>query len=395
MSTLNNENIMSAIVNGGAELCIDPSFFVIIVFFPSIKMEPKMTPDTRHGQQENNHSMPSFQTMPYPDDEIDLREVFATLWRRRKFIGFGVLLFVVAAVAIVFTMPDVYRVKALVSPGIVSREPGGEIKFTKSLEHFKGQIDAGVYNSKLDRLLGDQFKDLSFSSKQLRASIPKNSSALLLTYDTTNQDFGKAVLSHLVSLLKKGDAAILNSYEEGLQSGIELNKNALAESEQQIDHYDKYINELMAAKKDVQQQVLIAQKSAEKYSADGVRSLASSEISEDKLYTALLYNNMVVQNRQALFDLNNEISKINTQIELIESKKQSMSKLYYQLLKDIDESSRAIKNIRPFQAIIPVMAEEGLVGPKRKLIVVMSFVCGLFFMIFAGFFIEFIKPSEK
>lgn len=357
-------------------------------------MELKMTTEMGHEQSGKNQGIQPYQPMPYVNDEIDLRDVFATLWRRRKFIGLGVFLIVFLAVAYAFTMPDVYRVKSLVSPGVLSREPGGEITFTNGLGNYKGQIDAGAYTTRLDKLLGDRYKDMRYSPKSLQVSIPLNSSVLLLSYDTTNQDFGKAVLQHLINLMEKEDAGIVTPFIEGLQAAIKSNKKAILDYEHEIALVSNQLSGLERTKKDVQQQIGAAIKSTEIYSASGVKSLAASAVSEDSLYKVLIYNNLVIQNRQILSDLNKQISEVNSQIDLFGTKRQSSTDLLRELQTTVDESTRAIENIKPFQEVIPVMAEKDIVGPKRTLIIAMSFVCGFFIMIFLSFTIEFFKPSE-
>jgi len=353
-----------------------------------------MTTETGHEQLGKNQAMYPYQPMPYADDEIDLREVLATLWRRRKFIGLGVFLIVLLAIAYAFSMPDVYRVKSLVSPGILSREPGGQITFTNGLGNYKGQIDAGAYTTRLDKLLGDKYKNTLYSPKSLRVSIPKNSSALLLSYDTINQDFGQSVLNHLISLMGKEDAGIVTPFIEGLQAATKLNKKAIIDYEHEIALVSKQLSGLERTKKDVQQQISAAIKSTEIYSADGVKSLAASAVSEDSLYKVLIYNNLVIQNRQVLSDLNKQISEVNSQIDLLGTKRQSATELLRELQTTVDESTRAVENIIPFQEIIPVMAEGQIVGPKRTLIIVMSFVCGFIIVIFLSFAIEYLQPNE-
>lgn len=359
------------------------------------QMEPKMTSEINHGQPRPNQPIPPFQAMPYADDEIDLREVFATLWKRKFFIGLGVFLFVMTAVVVVSFMPDVYRVKALVSPGIVAREPGSNVTFTSSLESVKGQIDAGAYNKLVPLNLEGPFPEQQYSQKKLRASIPKFSSTLLISYDTTNEKFGKAVLNSFIEQLKKEDGEIIRVYVEGLQAGIESDKKALFEYDKTLAIVSAHLKEQNKAKKDVQQQIDIALESTNAYQSHGVKSLAIEELTADSLHKALLYNNMVIQNRQVLSDLKKEFNEINAQIDSLEKKQQTTSQLNRELHVKVDENTRVIKNIKPFQEIIPVMTEEGRVGPKRRLIVMLSFVCGLFLMIMAAFIVEYIKPLEK
>ena len=93
-----------------------------------------MTEDRYQGQPRNH------ECMPYHDDEIDLREVFGTIWHRRKFICTGVTLFVLVACAYVFSQPNIYRMKALVAPTLMSRAPDGEVNFTNSLATYYTSI---------------------------------------------------------------------------------------------------------------------------------------------------------------------------------------------------------------------------------------------------------------
>ncbi len=67
----------------------------------------------------------------YPDDEIDLRELFATLWRGKWIIIATTFIFAVAGVAYALYQPDIYQANALLAP--TSDESGG-------LGHLGGQL---------------------------------------------------------------------------------------------------------------------------------------------------------------------------------------------------------------------------------------------------------------
>ena len=347
-----------------------------------------MTRETSLGQSGKN------KPMPYVDDEIDLREVLATLWRRRKFICIGVLLFVFSAAVIVFTLPNVYRIKTLVSPGIISYEPGGDVVFTRSLEGVKGQVESKVYEDRLGRLIDNRFENIRFLSKNLRVLIPNNSNTLLLTYDTINHGFGKAALKNLITLLEQEDKSIVDSYVEGVNARTLSDKTAVVEYEKKIELTSSHLKNLYLSKRRVDKQIRAAIKSIELNMNGGIKKLASSVYSQDSLYKALLYNNMVIQNRQALSDLNKELSDTNAQIVLFEEKRQLDVESMRKLRLTVDENTRIIKNIKPFQEIVPVMAEEERVGPKRGLIIALSFIFGVFFMIFSAFVVEYLKSIE-
>lgn len=58
----------------------------------------------------------------YPDDEIDLRELFSTLWRDRWIIILTTLVFAAAGIGYALYKPDIYQSSVLVAP---AQEEGG------------------------------------------------------------------------------------------------------------------------------------------------------------------------------------------------------------------------------------------------------------------------------
>lgn len=55
-------------------------------------------------------------TTHYPDDEIDLRELFATLWRGKWLIIACTIIFAVAGVAYALSKPNIYQASVLLAP---------------------------------------------------------------------------------------------------------------------------------------------------------------------------------------------------------------------------------------------------------------------------------------
>ena len=52
----------------------------------------------------------------YPDDEIDLRELFLTLWRGKWLVLATTVIFVAAGVAYAFYKPEIYQASVLLAP---------------------------------------------------------------------------------------------------------------------------------------------------------------------------------------------------------------------------------------------------------------------------------------
>lgn len=72
---------------------------------------------------DQQRNIPTLQESPYhPDDEIDLRELFATLWAGKWIILAITLLFAAGGVAYALMKPDIYQATVLVAP---ANEEGG------------------------------------------------------------------------------------------------------------------------------------------------------------------------------------------------------------------------------------------------------------------------------
>lgn len=72
---------------------------------------------------DQQHNIPTAQQPAYyPDDEIDLRELFATLWAGKWVIFAFTLIFAAGGVAFALIKPNIYQASALVAP---ANEEGG------------------------------------------------------------------------------------------------------------------------------------------------------------------------------------------------------------------------------------------------------------------------------
>jgi uncharacterized protein involved in exopolysaccharide biosynthesis len=69
-----------------------------------------------------NQTPASEQQPYYPDDEIDLRELFATLWRGKWIILLVTVIFAAGGVAYALSKPDIYQASVLLAP--VNEESG-------------------------------------------------------------------------------------------------------------------------------------------------------------------------------------------------------------------------------------------------------------------------------
>ncbi|WP_330217895.1 Wzz/FepE/Etk N-terminal domain-containing protein [Marinobacter similis] len=72
------------------------------------------------SQYERTPQTPGVQA--YPDDEIDLRELFATLWRGKWIVVATTILFALAGVFYALNKPNIYQASVLLAP---TQDEGG------------------------------------------------------------------------------------------------------------------------------------------------------------------------------------------------------------------------------------------------------------------------------
>lgn len=76
------------------------------------------------GKRETS-TQPAMETVHYPDDEIDLRELLGTLWRGKWIILFTALVFAAAGLAYALSKPNIYQGSVLLAPSQSEGNVGG------------------------------------------------------------------------------------------------------------------------------------------------------------------------------------------------------------------------------------------------------------------------------
>lgn len=76
-------------------------------------------------QYEPHAYEPIKESVHYPDDEIDLRELFATLWSGKWLIMLVTLMFALGGVAYALYKPNIYQASVLLAPANDEGNVGG------------------------------------------------------------------------------------------------------------------------------------------------------------------------------------------------------------------------------------------------------------------------------
>ncbi len=201
-------------------------------------------PDWYHGQD--------------ADDEIDLLSLIAVLWQRKKLIiGVVVGLTVLAAVLVTFVMTPRYRIKALISPGIIGfNEAGQPLQAASPSDLQQWLTDGGYMDDMISRLSPEALeKGLIPGPNSIKVNVPGNGQIMTVSLYSPAPEQAKQSLDMILEIMTQKQS----SYEHA-KTNLEKNMAVLSE---QLENWDiqqtryfvgvgKFTRELELMKKDLE-----------------------------------------------------------------------------------------------------------------------------------------------
>ncbi len=311
------------------------------------------------------------------EDEIDLAELFKTVWKRRWFVVGFTFLITVGAIGYAYLKTPIYEAKALV-------EIGNYKTFSNNINNInKIYINSALDLSKrLNVLFIDKFKN---KKKELKSyiksiSVPKKMKGFLeIESEGVSNALAKEEINELVRYMKSKDEYVLKDIKKTreieirhLMTQIENLKN------NEIGFIDKKIN--------------FISRDIKKYK--DTLELLNKEIEINKIKNSTVAMFALLEKR----DINEKISELeNILIELNDKKSDLLVNKLNQLIEKrnnlqllLAPYSYAASNI-----VGEILTNDHPAKPKKKLIVLVAFITGLILSIFLVFFMEFVKGIKE
>ncbi len=363
---------------------------------------------------------------PYYEDEIDLYQLIQVLLKRKKLIVGVFLVAVIVAIAASYIMKPVYRVSAVVAPGLIYEqepvrlEPERDVliwreKAIDTPENIERLISQNPFHYEILTQLSWNYQDpqnqfdiktnvqqrTSYISVNIDSSEPERAKEYLYTLLDRLQAFYRTKIEANVTLLNNEKKRFINE-KQSINNQIELIKANIKILDTQSERLQKQIEEIRRNNEQIIKQ------------RDAV--LAKGHNPEDAM-TLLLYSNTIQQNLAQIDQLNLKLEDNSFQRQQLN---QDMKNLATQLanldlrleeidslLANIDIKAKEINNIADgseSQQVnskthgvelygIKIVQEPTIdpqrVSPKRTLMVAVAGVLGLFVGIFAAFAVEF------
>ena len=303
---------------------------------------------------------------PLEEDEIDLKELFKTIWAKKIFIVIFTLVVTILAGFYAYSKTPIYEAKALLEIGEYKKNPVD---------------DAVALEKKLSTIFIDMEKNLKDKTSEIsNISVVKGLKNFLeIKSESTSNEEAKNEILKVLTFVQNEHEKILDDVKK--QKEMELRNIDLQISDiksKSVALIDKKIENNIKNLKNLEEQLKQVDENLKKIDSLNP-SLAALKLMEKR-------------------DITNSINTITIQNFELESKKDELlTTTLYKLeeSKQIAESLLLSHNYKNTQIVGEIMTNDFPVKPKKKLIVAVAFVTGFIISIFLVFLFNFIKQNAN
>ena len=300
------------------------------------------------------------------EDEIDLKELFKTIWAKKIFIVIFTLVVTILAGFYAYSKTPIYEAKALLEIGEYKKNPVD---------------DAVALEKKLSTIFIDMEKNLKDKTSQIsNISVVKGLKNFLeIKSESTSNEEAKNEILKVLTFVQNEHEKILDDVKK--QKEMELRNIDLQISDiksKSVALIDKKIENNIKNLKSLEEQLKQVDENLKKIDTLNP-SLAALKLMEKR-------------------DITNSINTITIQNFELESKK---DELLTTTLYKLEESKKIIElsllphNYKNTQIVGEIMTNDFPTKPKKKLIVAVAFVTGFIISIFLVFLFNFIKQNAN
>jgi LPS O-antigen subunit length determinant protein (WzzB/FepE family) len=311
------------------------------------------------------------------DFEINMIDVFSILWKRKFWIIGITFAFAIGAYLTSISREPVYRIETVIIPSILRIEESGQHTYIDSPGNIKALIEAGTFNQKIIKKTNEKGEN-RIKKLRFQVEIPKNSTTIVVKYDTNNVPLGKNILLSLTAELRSQYQELVEYYKREVDIDIQNTVSSKVHEKTLIESQRSKLKEIERRISDLKKEIELISENTELLLSDRSKYLTAN--SEKDILLALLYTNTIQQNLSLFNQFRNELNEFISKRE----KEFYAYKLYEQNIKQLEEEldllkykKEAIQNIKIVQG---PYADGILVSSNKKLIIII--------FTFAGFIIS-------
>lgn len=302
----------------------------------------------------------------YNEDEIDLKELFATIWKRKIFIATFTLGVTLCAGIYAYTKTPIYEVKSYIELGFIDNKM---IEEPAVLEQ-KLKVVFGIDNNTMNN---NPEKGIITSVSQT-----KNIKNFL--------EIKTEAISNEIAIVKNKEVLTYaqNLYNPKIEYSKSLINNEILNIERQINFYE---NEKMNM---LNESILLNNTNLEKYTKE-ITELYKSNINTNDKTSSMIASVQIINYQNLIINLQNQINSIEIE------KQQIIKNILPKMKASLDEIKFKLseQNISNTRLIGDYIVNEYPSKPKKSLIMVVAFVTGFILSIFMMFFMQFVSTFRK
>ena len=310
----------------------------------------------------------------YVEEEIDLKDLFKTIWDRRIFVLVFTAVLTILAIVYVNIKTPIYEAKALI-----------EIGSYKSYQDGKSQFLSLDDENELSKKLSTIFIDLKKNKKNKEFEITKISVSkgtknfIEISSESTSNDLATKGLNEIITYTQNIHSKLLKDVKEKNDLEIKninflisnIQNDKIVNIEKKIDLYNKNIINLEEQMKSVIE--TLKNMNTLDYSITALKLMEKRDIS-----------NEIIVNKSKLYDFIEQKENI-TNIDL--------NKLLER--KKLLETLSLPHNFKNTEVVGNILTDDNPIKPKKALIVVVAFVTGFILAIFMVFIMQFVSSMRK
>jgi len=370
------------------------------------------------------------------DDEIDLREIFLVLWKRKWLIFIFTFIVVMLAAFYTFTSPKIYDVYVVMEPGVIDVTPNGEYIYLDSVANIKAKLDSNAYTQRLISSLNlDPFQDRI----KLKVDLPNKSNIIKVSVEAESDkiDHGIQILRQLVSELQTDyEIGVLRKKQEyqekiskrnnmieslllerkDLGKKISLKENFIKEKYAQIDIQKSSLDIMDQRIADMVQELKDVKKNTDNIIVQRENFLKDPAKNPDSGLADLLYSTTIQQNVAFFNTLQNQISDLKIEKEQSKAVLKTLEKEIDDLKLDIErmkiekdegiateidginieinELKNKISHVQNIKMISEPSATTFPIKPNKKLNMILSLFIGVILSVFIAFIFEYVSNAR-
>jgi LPS O-antigen subunit length determinant protein (WzzB/FepE family) len=330
------------------------------------------------------------------EDEIDLKELFNTIWQKKLFIVLFTFVITLCAGIYAYTKTPIYEVKSIMEIGFIEKQLVEEqsileqklnIIFSVNDKNINNDPEKGIVSSISPVKTVKNFIEIKTEAISNEIAIAKSREIL---------EYTQKLYEPKIGLYKT------NTQNElfNTKRDIELLKT------QEIKTIENEINFLKNERmKKLNDQISFYTSNLEKYNKE-INSLYKSNSSEQDKVNSMIVSVQLVNYQNLILNAQNQISDLGLQVQQIikdtipklEIKKDNINNVQ---IKSLEEKITNIEfkiteqNLSNTRLVGDYITSEYPAKPKKSLIIAVAFVTGFILSIFTVFFMQFVSSVRK